>query len=343
MNSYYIDIIAVALSSFAIMACSSEVVTGEVIDVSSDYVVVLGSVDRITNGNCGIVISEEKEKLVYSYKVLGSDHPLFVDRFTYNNSNFEFLDDSTFQTRINGLFGGVTYYYRAFRTAMFGKRIYYGSINSFYSPDYIYKAEAIDLALPSGIKWSSVNLGASNEFRPGAEFLWGETEPVRKELSSWQDYKYSEGERALTKYCREVEYGHNGYLDSLSVLERMDDAASQLLNNSWRIPTKTEWDELLNPSNCVWALEYDEASGTEVSCGFRITSRRNGNSIVLPFDWSGSATYMSSSLGYSNSEWYYAMCISREPFQYDDGTFAKTIEIDEIVRFAGSLVRPVCQ
>ena len=204
-------------------------------------------------------------------------------------------------------------------------RVYFHiDLNAFF-------ANAVDLALPSGVKWSNVNLGATNELRPGALYQWGDTQPYRKgEVEYWDNYKYSAGEKnSLIKYCRDTRCGYNNYTDSLDVLEIMDDAASQLLGERWRIPTKLDWDELLNPSNCEWSLLFNNEPGGKKAIGYKVTSRRNGNSITLPFEWFGTASYLSSSLGYSSSEWYYAVTIS------------ETIQLHEIVRFSSALIRPV--
>ena len=71
-----------------------------------------------------------------------------------------------------------------------------------YKGGYIIPADvqAIDLGLPSGIKWASCNVGADNPEDYGNYYAWGEVLP--KEDYSWDTYKYANGYRdKLTKYC----------------------------------------------------------------------------------------------------------------------------------------------
>ena len=48
--------------------------------------------------------------------------------------------------------------------------------------------EFVDLALPSGVKWATCNVGASIPEEYGDYFSWGETES--KEIYTWSTYKY---------------------------------------------------------------------------------------------------------------------------------------------------------
>mgnify|MGYP003552551049 FL=1 len=47
--------------------------------------------------------------------------------------------------------------------------------------------EYVDLGLPSGVKWATFNVGATQPEEYGDYFAWGETEP--KELYDWSTYK----------------------------------------------------------------------------------------------------------------------------------------------------------
>jgi len=108
--------------------------------------------------------------------------------------------------------------------------------------------EAVDLGLPSGLKWASFNLGASKPEEFGGYYAWGETET--KDSYSWSNYKYCKGSvNTITKYCSKSENGYNGYLDTYTQLENGDDAAFVNLGEDWRIPNYDDWKELLN--NCT--------------------------------------------------------------------------------------------
>ena len=132
---------------------------------------------------------------------------------------------------------------------------------------------AIDLGLPSGLKWASFNLGATSPEEYGDYFAWGETEP--KSNYSWSTYKWCMGsENTLTKYCSNADYGYNEFTDDKTVLNPEDDAAHVNLGDKWRIPTIDDLEELRG--NCVW--EWTSMNGIY---GRKVTGP-NGNSIFLP-------------------------------------------------------------
>lgn len=133
----------------------------------------------------------------------------------------------------------------------------------------------IDLGLPSGILWATCNVGAESPEDPGDYFAWGETET--KERYDWKQYKYSkfvEGEYLITKYCTNSLCGYNDFVDSLTVLEPVDDAVRVNWGDNWRMPTGEEWGELYQNTTCIMTVQ----NGVQ---GMLLTGR-NGNSIFLP-------------------------------------------------------------
>ena len=133
--------------------------------------------------------------------------------------------------------------------------------------------EAIDLGLPSGLKWASFNLGASEPEEYGDYYAWGETAP--KNDYSWSTYKWCMGaNNTITKYCSDSSYGYNGFRDGKAVLDPEDDAAHVNLGGKWRMPTHAEWQELRD--NCTWKWT------TRNGVNGRLVTGSNGNSIFLP-------------------------------------------------------------
>ena len=66
--------------------------------------------------------------------------------------------------------------------------------------------EYVDLGLPSGTLWATVNVGATRPNEFGDYFAWGETEP--KEEYDWNNYKWCNGsENTMTKYCSNSSFG----------------------------------------------------------------------------------------------------------------------------------------
>jgi len=133
------------------------------------------------------------------------------------------------------------------------------------------KPESVDLGL--SVKWATCNVGAACPEDYGDYFAWGETKRQTNNSYSWTSYKWCAGDlNTLTKYCATSSCGN---VDGKLVLEPEDDAATANWGSDWRMPTKTEFDELLNSSNCTWTWDDNKH-------GYNVTSKKNGNSIFLP-------------------------------------------------------------
>ena len=131
--------------------------------------------------------------------------------------------------------------------------------------------EWVDLGL--SVKWATCNVGAEKSEDYGDYFAWGETEP--KENYDWTTYKYCKGtNKTMTKYCNNSSYGNGGFTDTKTVLDPEDDAATANWGGAWRMPTRTEQDELIN--NCTWT--WTTQNGVN---GYKVVGP-NGNSIFLP-------------------------------------------------------------
>lgn len=143
--------------------------------------------------------------------------------------------------------------------------------------------EYVDLGLPSGTLWATCNVGANTPEAFGDYFAWGET--VAKEIYDWKSYKYGDFDiehYALTKYCTDSVYGRDGFVDNLICLEPDDDAAAANWGADWRMPTREEWEELLQYTTPI----RTSLNGVD---GWRFTAE-NGNSIFLPaagYWWDG--------------------------------------------------------
>ena len=127
----------------------------------------------------------------------------------------------------------------------------------------------VDLGL--SVKWSSAN---GNRI---VYYAWGETEfhtPF-----DWSTYQLCKGSSTtITKYCTDSIYGYQGYTDGLTMLNPEDDVVYMSLGSSMRMPTKAEYQELID--NCKW--EWTTRNGI---LGYKITSNKRGykgRSIFLP-------------------------------------------------------------
>ena len=131
--------------------------------------------------------------------------------------------------------------------------VYYNYSSPFNGYDYV------DLGLPSGTLWATMNVGASTPTDNGLYFQWGDTVGYRadqvgtgsgkkKFSSDWSDYKFNpngDGE-TFTKYTT-----------TGATLELEDDAAHANMGGDWHMPTPTQISELLNTAYTTntWATQ----------------------------------------------------------------------------------------
>lgn len=115
-------------------------------------------------------------------------------------------------------------------------------------------ASLVDLGL--SVKWASYNIGATSENEAGELISWGETESKSSYTRDSYEF-YSNG--TITDIASDI--GGTEY-----------DAAHERWGGTWRMPTRAEWDELLN--GCTWTW-------SDSKLGYTVTSKTNGKSIFL--------------------------------------------------------------
>ena len=155
----------------------------------------------------------------------------------------------------------------------------------------------VDLGLPSGLLWATHNVGATSPEEFGDYYAWGET--TTKQTYNWSTYAYGNDYNQLTKYCSSSSCGLNGYTDTLTFLQAMDDAATANMGNGARIPTMEEWQELINHCSRVWV-----AHNNVMGCRF---TGPNGNTLFLPaagYRWGDELSRAGSYGGYWSSSLY---------------------------------------
>ena len=147
--------------------------------------------------------------------------------------------------------------------------------------DYGVRHYYVDLGLPSGTLWATMNVGASKPEDYGDYFAWGETVGYNggKTKFTWNNYKYCYGYDGIDcntfwKYCTKSTYGTKDYKTEL---EAMDDAATANWGIEWQMPSETQCAELLNSTYTT--TEWTTMNGVY---GMKITSKSNGKNIFLP-------------------------------------------------------------
>lgn len=196
---------------------------------------------------------------------------------------------------------------------------------------------AVDLGLPSGLKWASFNIGATAPEEYGNMFAWGETET--KDGFSLSNYAYckrvvttdNDGFE-ITEYQWE-EFGGELYDDGgtwfFDISGSSHDVATIQWKGSWHMPNRANTKELIN--ECTW--NWSTKNGIS---GYKVTGP-NGNWIFIPagYYWVGSGVeyiptdgiLLASSLYIQNN--YYGFT------EYYFGSYEP--------RCIGKVVRPVTQ
>ena len=195
--------------------------------------------------------------------------------------------------------------------------------------------EFIDLGLPSGLKWAKCNVGATSETDYGYCFQWGDIEDKTNSDCGWESYKYGDGSN-FSKYNT----GNNGYggtIDNKTTLDTEDDAATQIMGGGWRVPTQTEFQELLKNTIQEWVEDFN---GSGVS-GRKFTSKTDKSKyIFIPAAGNcyGGSVY---NVGYSGSVWSSSLYVSDSLHAWYLYFHSDNCFIDDDSRCVGLSIRPV--
>ena len=143
--------------------------------------------------------------------------------------------------------------------------------------------EYVDLGLPSGLKWATMNVGAEKESDYGIMFAWGQTNnAVATKFVDSENYPYSWANAPFNG--GNTVYNANAFNQVKDtacpngILAKEYDAAAQIMGEGWRMPTQSEFQELLSNTNKEWT----QVNGVN---GYKFTSIKEGyqnNSIFIP-------------------------------------------------------------
>ena len=215
--------------------------------------------------------------------------------------------------------------------------------------------EYVDLGLPSGTLWATMNVGASSLLDYGYFFAWGDVTGYSENheydwdslFYSWSHYSHCRGNaNTLTKYCTNAQYGD---VDNRTELELSDDAAHYHWGGSWRMPSTEQFVELYN--ECTWTHSEININDKHYCDVFVFSSKKNNNSIFLINRFytrvsssyhthHGIENYWSRSL-YEYNNYAYALGWDEDPDkngQWENNTEFLT---ETLLRYRGRCVRPV--
>ena len=180
---------------------------------------------------------------------------------------------------------------------------------------------SVDLGL--SVKWATFNIGASAPEEAGDYFAWGEVET--KEEYKENNYKwYNENSSDIKKY---------NSTDNKLTLESADDVANVLWGGDWRMPTKDEFQELMD--NCTWTWKEN---------GYEVTGKKTGytdNKIFIPAAGIISTDGLG---GVGTIGYYWTSSINSEKWYGSYGVmfFSFTKSMSDFLRNDALPVRPVC-
>ena len=122
--------------------------------------------------------------------------------------------------------------------------------------------QSVDLGLPSGLLWADRNIGASDPWRYGLYFAWGDTVGYGQDTSdghlfNWDNCPLGDGS------------------PSMSTLDAEHDAATVNMGVDWRMPDRADYKELLDNCTTKWTTQ----NGIK---GMLFTSKVNGNTLFFP-------------------------------------------------------------
>ena len=234
---------------------------------------------------------------------------------------------------------GTTYYYRVY--VKLNNEVFYGDAVEVKTlgtrPDNsksINGHKFVDLWLPSGLLWAETNIGAETAADDGNYYAWGET--TTKSAYNWSTYKYGTSESDITKYN-----STNGN----TILDKDDDVAYVNWGSSCRMPTETEFSELLSSDNCTWTWTSMKNSSGDSIKGYTVTSKKNGNSIFLPASGYRHGDYLNNhgSGGFYWSSSLYMSYIRNAYCPCCLGFYSSSHNTNFDDRYNGLTVRPVAE
>lgn len=218
---------------------------------------------------------------------------------------------------------------------------------------------AVDLALPSGRQWASMNVGAVKENAPGLYFAWGDTVGYTDSADDgyvfdWANYKWmAEGGASweyISKYqCPTANHDCTWYAggqfigDGLDTLLPADDAATSAWGSDWRMPTAQEAKELIlntqhewTQMEGVWGCKFTGKNGNYI---FLPAAGERDGEIVCYVDETTEQPYglYWTKEVYQTQSWY----ATAYSVRLDEGGTTATAEIEFPLRNRGLNIRPV--
>lgn len=143
----------------------------------------------------------------------------------------------------------------------------------------------VDLGLQSGLKWATMNVGATKPEEQGYFFSWGNVEGHC--LNGVTDYDFGTSTTGAP-YSGSPGASLSGNIANGDAY----DMARANLGGAWRLPTKEEFQELYDNTTCTWTTQNGVTGRLFVS-----KASGNSNSVFFP----AAGDYLGSSHGHVGS------------------------------------------
>lgn len=184
--------------------------------------------------------------------------------------------------------------------------------------------QAVDLDLPSGLKWGTCNVGAQFPYESGTFFSWGD-------IAGKAEYN-RENCQSFNRMPSDLQ--SDGIIDQSGNLKPEYDAAVKICGEGWHMPTLADFNELIDCCNWIWT----EHNGVE---GYEIRSKKSKNSIFMP-----AAGYCrDSKVDFAGSDGgYWSATVAQDSDRANSFDFLSGMKkIFLSNRYNGRTIRPVCR
>lgn len=196
-----------------------------------------------------------------------------------------------------------------------------------------------------GLKWATMNVGASSITDYGLYFQWGDTQGYTasqigtgsgQKYFGWDDYKYHKGTPGNNGYDPAIitKYGNN---DNLTVLQISDDAVNAAWGGDWRIPTRDDVQNLREHTTVSWVTNYQNSG---INGRLFVDKTDNSKVLFLPAAgdfWFGETNQVGQSGFYWMSDKY--SYSSAYNISFDNNSFTT---YDNHYKYNGFPIRGIC-
>lgn len=161
----------------------------------------------------------------------------------------------------------------------------------------------VNLGLSSGLLWGNRLMGAASDTTPGKYYSWGDIAGYELDGENKFSHQFDWEHYCLRSGWSDVHPIFSKYnsTDGKTILEAVDDAATNAYGKGWRMPTLEEYYELVE--GCTWTY-YENYNETGRN-GWLATSKTNSATIFLPMVGNGNYDSFVYGIGNDNRRIYF--------------------------------------